>query len=130
MKWQLRFDNFSKAFLKLTENVNKEKYSELEEAGLIRMFEFTFELAWKTLKDYLESEGFNVASPREVIKTAFQAGYIANGELWIEALTKRNLLTHTYDEEFAKFAVQLINEKYHEMLGELYCYLLAQESSR
>ncbi|WP_252242705.1 HI0074 family nucleotidyltransferase substrate-binding subunit [Clostridium sp. ZS2] len=61
----------------------------------------TFELAWKVLKDYLESEGYMVKSPRETVKQAFQTGLIDNGHIWIDALSNRKLTTHTYDEELA-----------------------------
>ncbi|WP_252241942.1 HI0074 family nucleotidyltransferase substrate-binding subunit [Clostridium sp. ZBS18] len=61
----------------------------------------TFELAWKVLKDYLESEGYMVKSPRETVKQAFQTELIDNGHIWIDALSNRKLTTHTYDEELA-----------------------------
>ena len=66
---------------------------------LYQFYEICFELSWKTMKDYLESEGFEVKSPREAIKLAFQTGLVEDGELWIEALEARNMTSHIYDEE-------------------------------
>jgi len=86
-------------------------------------FEYTFELAWKTAKDYLEAEGFEVKSPRQTIQTAFQAGLILDGHVWIDALEKRNLLAHTYDESTTREAVGLIREKYYTMLKALHAEL-------
>ena len=85
----------------------------------------TFELAGKVLKDYLESEGYIVKSPRETVKQAFQIGLIDDGHVWIDALSNRNLTTHTYDEELAKKMTQEILvsylpelEKMHNKLSE------------
>ncbi len=103
-----------------------EKYSkeeiktELEKAGMIQFFEMTFELAWKVLKDYLESEEFMVKSPRETIKQAFQIGLIDNGHIWIDALSNRNLTTHTYDEALADNMVKEIKELYFPELKKMY----------
>ena len=72
--------------------------SDLEKADVIQIYEFTFELAWKTLKDLLEEVGFEVKTPRDSIKTAFQNGIIDNGDIWIDMLEKMNLMLHTYDE--------------------------------
>ena len=64
---------------------------ELERAGVIQFFEIAIELAWKVLKDYLESHEIQFNSPREVIKSAFQNGFIENGHVWMDALADRNL---------------------------------------
>lgn len=129
IRWQQRFENLEQAFLKLKEGVIKTEYTELERAGLIQYFEFTFELSWKTMKDFLESEGFAVTSPRDTLKQAFQSGYIKEGKKWMEALEDRNLTTHTYDEKSSRKIETLIKTKYFSMIEELY-ERLKQESTR
>ena len=119
-RWQQRFQNFEKAYKKLHQAVDKGEYNELERAGLIQTFEFTFELAWKTLKDVLEFEGFEVKSPRETIKQAFQSGYIADGTGWLDILDKRNLMAHTYDDEVSEEVAELIQEHYYFLMEALY----------
>ena len=95
-----------------------ENYSELEAAGLLQFFEFSFELGWKTLKDRLFFEGFEDRTPRSVIRRAFVAGFLdaEDTELWLAALEKRNLLSHTYDKVLTDEAVGLIRGKYTPML--------------
>ena len=66
--------------------------------GIIQSFEFSFELAWKTLKDYLESQGILASFPREVLKLAFQHRILDQGTIWLEMLEQRNLLAHTFNE--------------------------------
>ena len=73
----------------------------------------TFELAWKVLKDYLEADGYSVKSPRETIKQAFQNELINDGHIWLEALSDRNLATHTYDEKVANKMIKEIIERYY-----------------
>ena len=101
LRWQQRFQNFSKAFLLLKSTVELEQPSVIERAGMIQFFEMSFELAWKLLKDYQEEEGFIVKSPREAIKQAFQSELIGDGQVWLAALKDRNLTVHTYQEETA-----------------------------
>ncbi|MFA5479890.1 MAG: HI0074 family nucleotidyltransferase substrate-binding subunit, partial [Candidatus Muiribacteriota bacterium] len=80
----------------------------------------TFELGWKTLKDFLLENGFNnINSPRDTIKTAFNAEYIKEGHIWLEALKDRNLSTHTYEEEFASQIEKNIRENYFNLLTDL-----------
>jgi len=74
IRWKQRFVNFDKAFQALERTVAIENPSEAERGGLIQFFEMAFELSWKTLKDYLEAGGFQVKSPRDVLKQAFQSG--------------------------------------------------------
>jgi len=125
-RWKQRFENFEKSF-KLLEKYSKEQIStELERAGIIQFFETTFELAWKVLKDYLEVEGYVAKSPRESIKQAFQVEIIEDGHLWMDALSKRNLTTHTYDEELAEKLVKEIQEQFLPLLKNLYEKLLKE----
>ena len=119
IRWKQRFSNFKKATLQLTEFMEKGELNKFEVQGLIQCFEYTFELAWKTMKDYLEQEGFDVKSPRSTIQTAFQTQLIKDGHLWIDALEKRNLMAHTYDEERAIEAEKLIREKYYKIITKL-----------
>jgi nucleotidyltransferase substrate binding protein (TIGR01987 family) len=80
----------------------------------------SFELAWKVLKDYLEEEGFCAVSPRETIKQAFQAGLIADGRIWMEALQDRNLTVHTYEEKIAIAVEKKIRDAYYPALAALF----------
>jgi len=119
IRWQQRFENFAKAAGQLEEFVAKPELNKFEKQGLIQCFEYTFELAWKTMKDYLENQGFTVKSPRDAIQTAFQCQLIADGHVWIDALAKRNLMAHTYDEGRATEAETLIRTQYQPMIAEL-----------
>jgi len=120
VRWKQRFENFEKATIQLKEFIEKKELNKFEVQGLIQCFEYTFELAWKTMKDYLEQEGFEVKSPRKTIQTAFQVQLIEDGHIWMDALEKRNLMAHTYDEGRAIEAEKLIKEKYYKVIEELY----------
>lgn len=120
IRWKQRFENFDKSYKLLKKYSNKPITTELERAGIIQFFEMTFELAWKVLKDYLESEGYTVKSPRETVKQAFQIGLIDNGHVWIDALSNRNLTTHTYDDELANKMTNEILSAYIPELEKMY----------
>ena len=124
IRWQYRFRNFSRAFTLLREALegDVEALSQLEREGVIQRFEYTFELAWSLLKDRLEYDGIALptVTPRHVIRQAFQARLIQDGDAWIDMLTDRNLMSHTYD--FAKFEIVIrkIQCQYLVILGDLY----------
>ncbi|MFA5880058.1 MAG: nucleotidyltransferase substrate binding protein [Candidatus Margulisiibacteriota bacterium] len=120
IRWKQRCENFKKAFLQLTEFIEKPELNKFEKQGLIQCFEYTFELSWKTMKDYLESQGYIVKSPRMAIQIAFQTQLISDGHVWIEALEKRNLMAHTYNESFTEESEHLICDSYYKMLQELF----------
>ncbi len=117
IRWKQRFQNFERAFIFLKKARELGTYDDLQRAGLIQSFEFTFELAWKTLKDYLQEQGMQVQYPREAIKHSFSTGLIEDGNLWIQMLDKRNELTHLYNEEQAKNALHAIRELYFPLLS-------------
>ncbi|NBI29276.1 nucleotidyltransferase substrate binding protein [Chengkuizengella marina] len=119
IRWKQRFDNYRKAVIQLTEFIDKGTLNKFEVQGLVQCFEYTFELGWKTIKDYLELEGFDVKTPRKAIQTAFQSQLITDGHTWIDMLDKRNLMAHTYNEKYADEAERLIKEKYYNALIEL-----------
>ncbi len=119
--FQQRFNNFEKAFLQLKAAVDDvEHLSTLAKEGLIQRFEYTFELAWKTLKDYLESQSVDVKFPREVIKQSFQYQLLNNGDIWMDMLEKRHLLAHTYDEQNFQLALASITRSYYPQMNALY----------
>jgi len=121
IRWKQRFQNFEKALGHLAEALEIEQPDLLQKAGIIQFFEMSYELAWNTLKDYLEEQGFiDVKSPRSAIKKAFEIGLIEDGHTWMDLLLDRNLTAHTYDEEKATEVEELIHEKYFPVLTELY----------
>jgi nucleotidyltransferase substrate binding protein (TIGR01987 family) len=120
IRWKQRFQNYEKSFMLLKRTMEIDNPSETEKGGLIQFYEKAFELAWKLLKDYLFEQGFNVNSPREAIKQAYQSTVIDKGQEWIDALEDRNLTTHTYDEEIAEKVVKSIKESYYPLLENLY----------
>lgn len=120
IRWKQRFQNYEKAFKFLKEAVVKTNLSNLEKAGVIQIYEFTFELAWKTIKDYLEEKEVLVKFPKDTIKEAFKYEIIDDGDLWIDMLEKRNLMAHTYNETNAELAYKLITEHYFKALQQVY----------
>jgi len=122
-RFRQRFSNFEKAFNQLSNYTAIENPSDLERAGGIQYFEVTFELAWKMLKDYLESEGFNINSPRAAVKQAIQSNIIDDGHIWMDALEDRNLTVHTYDESIAIIIDQKIRTIYFTAVEKLYIYM-------
>lgn len=112
-----RFEERKTDLIKATnrlEEALKEGETDLNIDGVLHRFEFTFELAWKTMKDYLEYQGIvgKIGSPREVIKEAFSAGLIEDGEVWIKMMLSRNNLSHLYDEETSREIYDNIKEEY------------------
>jgi nucleotidyltransferase substrate binding protein (TIGR01987 family) len=100
IRWKQRLSNFDKALSLLHTSLKINNPSDLERAGIVQFFEITFELSWKLIKDFIESEGINeLASPRQIIKKAFEIGIITDGHIWIKALDDRNATVHIYDNE-------------------------------
>ena len=128
IRWKQRFQNFQSAFKLLESAIAIKKPTEIERAGLIQFFEITFELSWKLLKDYLEEEGFTVKTPRQIIKQAFQAEFISDGDVWLSALNDRSLTVHTYDENTAIKVEMSIRTKYFPVVSSLYNFFLELEN--
>jgi nucleotidyltransferase substrate binding protein (TIGR01987 family) len=105
IRWQQRFNNYLKAFQTLVEAVElaqTRELSKLEQQGLIQGFEFTHELAWNVLKDYLEHKGFvDLIGSRDATRTAFKNGLIEDGDVWMAMIKARNQTSHTYNPELA-----------------------------
>jgi nucleotidyltransferase substrate binding protein (TIGR01987 family) len=116
IRWQQRFDSYKKALATLERGVaiaEERPFSELEEQGLIQGFEFTHELSWNLLKDFLEAKGFvDIHGSRDTTRTAFREGYIENGEVWMNMIESRNKSSHTYNTDTAQAIVQLILNSY------------------
>jgi nucleotidyltransferase substrate binding protein (TIGR01987 family) len=117
VRWKQRFNNYIKALQNLTEAAALAKQralSKLEQQGLIQSFEFTHELAWKVLKDYLEHQGVTgLTASRDSSREAFKVGLIEQGEEWMEMITARNLTSHTYNPEVAEKIVSDILERFY-----------------
>ncbi len=124
VRWKQRFRNFESAIKLLQEvpTLDLDKLSQLEKEGIIQRFEFTLELAWKTLKDKMEYDGLilDKISPKMVLKKAFKAKYIDNIELWFEMIDDRNLLSHTYDFKLFEAIIPDIQKKHTSLLSALY----------
>jgi len=121
IRWKQRFQNFEKAIRHLGDALQIKNPDIIQKAGIIQFFEMSYELAWNTIKDYLEEQGFvDVKFPKAAIKKAFEMGLIVNGHTWMELLLDRNLTAHTYDEEKATEVEKLIHNKYYPLLKELY----------
>ncbi len=122
VRWKQRFGNYRKALNQMSRFIEKGSLSELEQQGLIKSFEYTFELAWKTLKDFLEYSGQSeIYGFRDVIRKAFQLELIEDGDGWMDMLKSRNKTSHTYNEKTSKEVCSAVTSRYFELfcaLGE------------
>ena len=123
IRWKQRFDNLQRAYQRLRwamEIHQQDPSDELIRMAVIKAYEFTFELSWKTLKDFLAYNGIDAKLPREVLKQAFTTGLVSDGQLWIDMLEERNLMAHTYEDTRARKAVDQIQERYLSGLQQLH----------
>lgn len=118
IRWIQRFVHFSKALGQLQKFIDKAELSELEEQGLIQAFEYTYELAWNTIKDYFETQGeTDIHGSRDAIRLAFRRGLIEDGKTWMDMIKSRTLTTHTYNEEIAEeISTAIVNKYYFEFV--------------
>jgi nucleotidyltransferase substrate binding protein (TIGR01987 family) len=117
IRWKQRFENFVRALQTLTEAVQLTQVralSNLEEQGMIQGFEFTHELAWNVLKDYLEEKGISgIIGSKDATRLAFKNGLIEDGEAWMDMIKARNLSSHTYNQETAEEIVGKVLERFY-----------------
>lgn len=119
-RFEKRKMDFYNAFERL-KDATKEEYNQITVDAILHRFEFTFELAWKTVKDYLDYLGFSYknGSPREVIQNGCKQGIITDGEKWIDMMLSRNTLSHIYDEETSRDIYKRIIDEYLALFENL-----------
>ncbi len=109
--------SFKEVYSFYLENPNQK----VSQMALIKSFELTFELSWKTLQSFFKSQGHTeVRFPKGVIKEAFNKDVIKDGQLWINMLDARNRLSHIYDESMIKDIIQRISKDYLKGIEQLY----------
>jgi nucleotidyltransferase substrate binding protein (TIGR01987 family) len=127
IRWKQRFQNFSRGLTLLSQALENgpSALNQLEQEGVVQRFEFTFELAWKTMKDYMEEDGVIITplTPKQVIKSAYASKIIEDGQCWVNMLNHRNLLSHTYDFSIFEKAVIAIHIHYLPALNGLEHFL-------
>jgi len=119
IRWKQRFQNYEKALTAIKNAIAlaaTRELTELEKQGLIQGFEFTLELAWNVMKDYLEEQGINnIIGSKNAVRQAFAKGLIDNGQVWMDMIEDRNLASHSYDEATAENIVtSIINNYSHQ----------------
>ncbi len=128
IRWKQRFDNFDKAFLELEAALHLAKaraLTKLEKQGVIQGFEYTHELSWNVLKDYLEFQGHvGLIGSRDTTREAFKRGLIGEGEIWMEMIKSRNRTSHAYDREIAEKIYVEIAERYFVEFQKLHATFL------
>ena len=132
IRWRYRFRNFSRAYSLLSEALERaiEDLNQLEREGVVQRFEYTFELAWKTLKDHLECSGviLNPVTPRNVFQEAASAGLVMDGQVWEEMIKDRNKMSHRFDCDLFEEVLANVRGNYLPAFGELYQRLGAEMS--
>lgn len=120
VKLAIKIEGYDNAIEKLNKSLEKDiKEDELYLDAIIKRFEFSYELAWRLMKRFLSYEGVDAQSPRAVIREAFNNGLIKNPNVWLDMLEKRNLSSHTYNQETAETIYKFIKEKYIKELNDL-----------
>ena len=123
IRWLQRFDNFQRALLVLERGVRlaqRRELSELEQQGLIQGFEFTHELAWNLLKDFLTHQGIaGVVGSRDATRLAFQNNLISDGDTWMAMIRSRNQSSHTYNLEQAQAIARDVSTLFYPAFSAL-----------
>ena len=122
IRWNQRFQNYKKALVAMknaVELASTRELTDLEKQGMIKSFEFTFELAWNIMKDYLEEQGISdIIGSKGAIRHAFKNNIIEDGQVWQDMIKDRNIAAHEYDEATAEnIAGKIIENYYHQFVA-------------
>jgi nucleotidyltransferase substrate binding protein (TIGR01987 family) len=132
-RWQQRYDNYVRALNNLTRAVTlaeTRELSELEQQGLIQSFEFTHELAWNVLRDFLKDKGFSdLMGSKDTTRMAFKEGLIRNGDAWMAMITARNLSSHTYNIDVVLDMVEDILNTFYPLFMTMRDVLAAKKDT-
>lgn len=116
IRWVQRLSNYSRALSQLEAAVALAKQrplSALEQQGMIQSFEYTHELSWNVLRDYLKDQGTQqLYGSKDTVRAAFAVGLIQDGETWMEMIRDRNHSSHTYNLEVATAIVGRVTDSY------------------
>ena len=122
-RWHQRYQNYQRAYAQLAsavELMRSRDLSDLEKQGVIQAFEFTWELAWNLLKDYLNWQGeTEITGARDAIRESFKRGLIEEGQVWMAMLQDRNRTSHTYNESTMREILASIEASYQPQLNNL-----------
>jgi len=125
VRWVQRFDNYQRALAQLTKFIDKGELNELEEQGLIQAFEYTHELAWNVLRDYLREQGNpDIYGSRDATREAFKLDLIEDGDSWMDMIRDRNRTTYTYNQETAQAIAANITGRFFTL------FVMLQEKMR
>ena len=119
-----KVENYARAFTQLESALPlflSDPSDELRRDGVIQRFEFTFELAWKSLREYMDDQGVSlpVSTPKSVLKAAYAAGILHDEQGWLAMLEARNLTSHVYDEQTAVEILEQINDSFLPLFRSL-----------
>ena len=128
IRWQQRFSNYRRALEQLESFFEPPALNEREQQGLIKAFEYTFELASNTLRDLLRSQGnADLLGSRDTLREAFRLGLISDGETWMLMIQDRNLTSHTYNRSTADMIAEHIASNYLPCFQQLRLRLQRRE---
>jgi nucleotidyltransferase substrate binding protein (TIGR01987 family) len=123
IRWQQRFASYEKALKQLTEALGQygDNPIDIIKEGIVQRFEFTHELAWKVMKDFLQYEGFqNITGSRSATREAFNKGILEQGQVWMDMIESRNRTVHTYDEVILNTEFTRIRDAYAPLFQKFY----------
>ena len=122
IRWIQRFDNFKRSLKQLDQAfvlMDKRELNNLEKQGVIQAFEYNYELAWNVIKDFYQYQGVtNIQGSRDAFRLAFERGLISEGDIWMDMIKKRQLASHTYNEEVVvEIMDAIVNDYYHQFVA-------------
>lgn len=123
IRWKQRFANYDRALLQLTEAIENNRVNPIDiiKEGIIKRFEFTHELAWKIMKDFLEYEGFqDITGSRSATREAFNKGLIESGQEWMDMINSRNKTVHTYNSNILETEFHKITQVYFSLFYDFH----------
>ena len=114
IRWKQRFQNYKKALATLQRSIEScDQKNELHRLGVIQAFEFTQELSWKVLKDFIEAQGGDkIYGSKDSYRQAFNRDLISNGKLWLDIIDSRNKCSYLYDEATATEIFEKVQNTY------------------
>ena len=120
IRWIQRYNHYTQALAQLTKFIEKGELNELEKQGLIQAFEYSYELAWNTIKDYFEAQGeTDIHGSRDAFRLAFRRGLIEDGKTWMDMIKSRTLTSHTYNEDLAEeISTAIVNRYFSEFVAQ------------